>query len=136
MLLHPAGTPGAGQPYSYFYSVRVAGERLAIVNGGDILIREAGADGVLGNSDDTEVSLGVFWPQLGEFDLAGNYVVYLDAGGEGGKQVYLVDLAAGRARQALTGHYSVKQHLAVEPSGRVYWKDSAFLNDAIFVRTP
>jgi hypothetical protein len=136
VLLHPTGTPLAGQPFYDVRGLRVAGERILIVQSGTIYVLEAGPDGVLGNSDDVETNLGVHWPFLGQFDMAGNFVVYLEFGAPGGKQVILVDMATGGAPQALTSHYSIKDQVAVEPSGRVYWQDAAFLNEAIFVRTP
>ena len=136
VLLHPTGSPLAGQPYRDVRDIRVAGERIGIVESGTIYVLEAGPDGVLGNPDDVETNLGAHWPFLGQFDMAGNFVVYLEFGEPGGKQVILVDMASGASAQAVTSHYSIKDQVAVEPSGRVYWQDAAFLNEAIFVRTP
>jgi hypothetical protein len=136
VLIHPTGSPDAGLPFFDVRGLRVAGERILIVQGGTIYVLEAGPDGVLGNSDDVETNLGVHWPQLGQYDMAGNFVVYLEFGDPGGKQVTLVDLASGASPQAVTSHYSIKEQVVVEPSGRIYWQDAAFLNEAIFVRTP
>ncbi len=59
----------------------------------------------------------------------------LAAGAPAGLQVWLADLAAGTRRQ-ITSHYSAKQHVTVEPSGRVLWDDAVFPNRAVFVSAP
>jgi hypothetical protein len=46
-----------------------------------------------------------------------------------------MDLQTGAVRQ-LTTHYSTKGDVAVEPTGRVVWRDEVFSNSAIFERTP
>ena len=72
---------------------------------------------------------------VANFDIAGNFVAYVAAGAPAGLQVWLADIAAGTRRQ-LSHHYSAKQHLTVEPSGRVLWDDTAFSNRAVFVSAP
>jgi hypothetical protein len=128
--------PGAPSPYSTSGEVRLRGDRLAFRRGdGVLVVVDAGPDHVFNTADDAERILWTVPYGPENWDLAGNFVAYLAAGAPAGLQVWLADLAAGTRRQ-ITSHYSAKQHLTVEPSGRVLWDDAVFPTRAVFVSAP
>ncbi len=47
----------------------------------------------------------------------------------------VADLARGTQRQ-VTAHYSMKEQLAMDPSGRLVWIDSGFSAPTIFLYAP
>ncbi|MFT3913012.1 MAG: carboxypeptidase regulatory-like domain-containing protein [Anaeromyxobacteraceae bacterium] len=124
-----AGTPFDGS------DAQAWGRKVAVTSGGHLYVLDAGPDLHFNTADDAEVDLGTFSGDRRDFALAGNFVAYLAVGAPAGKQVFLVDLVTNSGRQ-LTEHYSVKQQVVVEPSGRVFWKDGLFASAGIFTRTP
>jgi hypothetical protein len=116
-------------------SVHASGRRVAFAEGSRLYVLDAGLDLRFGTADDTEIDVGAFSGDERDFSFSGNYVAYLATAAPAGKQVFLVDLVSGGTRQA-TEHYSVKQEVVVDATGRVFWKDGLFATAGIFTRLP
>jgi hypothetical protein len=128
--------PGAGAPYLTTGAVKLRGDRIAFRRSdGVLVVVDAGPNHVFNDADDVERVLFPvdYWGD--NWDIAGNFVAYFAAGAPAGLQVWLADIVAGTRRQ-LTSHYSAKQSITVEPSGRVLWDDTVFPNRAVFVSAP
>jgi hypothetical protein len=138
-LLQP---PTASSPYAPYWGslgFHVSGNRVGLVdNNLGVRLLNAGPDGKFnianGTGDDFETVLGLDYDS-NAFALAGNYLAYSAAGTGGGTQITVMDLARGGQRQ-LTSHYSAKNNLALDPSGRLYWIDRAFANASVFLFAP
>jgi hypothetical protein len=129
--------PSTSLPYNA-WAVVVSGDKVAFRDeNGNITVAGTGPDGVFNTADDTEDVLGPAESNNdGSLALAGDYVAWFGiAAANDGGQVMVADLAKGTQRQATT-HYSIKEQLAVDPSGRVTWIDYAFSAPAIFLYAP
>lgn len=128
--------PGAASPYATTGDLKVWRDRIGFRRSdGIFVVVDAGPDHAFDTADDVERVLFPVPYGPSNFDLAGDFVGYFAAGAPAGLQVWLADLGAGTSRQ-VTHHYSAKQHVTVEPSGRVLWDDSAFSSRAVFVSAP
>jgi hypothetical protein len=128
--------PGAPSPYLTSGEVRVWHDRIGFRrNDGILVVVDAGPDHAFNTLDDVEQVLFPVPFGASNFDLAGDFVAYVAAGAPAGLQVWLADIGAG-TRRPVSHHYSAKQHLTVEPSGRVLWDDTVFSDRAVFVSAP
>jgi hypothetical protein len=126
--------PGTTTPYGAF-GIAVGGDKVAFSDGSNMIVVATGPDGVFNTSDDVEYNLGAIGSMTqGNIAVAGNYAAWLRSTSNG-IQVMYADLALGITRQ-LTTHYSNKESLALDPSGRLTWIDYAFSTPAIFVYAP
>lgn len=138
-LLQPPTASSPYAPYPSWLGFHVSGNRVGLVdNNLGVRLLDAGPDGrfnvVNGAGDDFEAVLGLGFDD-NAFALAGDYLAYSAAGTGGGTQITVLDLARGGQRQ-LTSHYSAKNDLALDPSGRLYWIDEAFANASVFLFAP
>lgn len=126
--------PGTTTPYPAF-GVAVGGDKVAFSNGTDMIVVATGPDGVFNTADDVEYDLGPIGSMTqGNIAVAGSYAAWLRSTANG-IQVMYADLANGITRQ-LTTHYSNKESLALDPSGRLSWIDYGFTTPALFVYAP
>lgn len=126
--------PGTTTPYPA-YGVAVGGDKVAFSDGNDMIVVATGPDGVFNTADDVAYDLGPIGSMTqGNIAVAGNYAAWLRSTSNG-IQVMYADLATGITRQ-LTTHYSNKESLALDPSGRLTWIDYGFTTPALFVYAP
>jgi hypothetical protein len=128
----PPGLPGTIVSSS---SAHASGRRVAFASGNHLYVLDAGPDLRFGTADDTEIDVGPFSGDARDFSFSGSFLAYLATAAPAGKQVFLVDLVSGGTRQ-LTEHYSVKQEVVVDATGRVFWKDGLFATAGVFTRLP
>lgn len=130
-VLKAAG--GTGAEYAA-YGLAVSGDKIVFMDGsGNLTVVAAGADGRFNTSDDEETLLGTSGSgSANNIDVGGQHVAWLHVGATGGIEVWTADLRTGVKRQ-VTDHYSMKEQLLAEPSGRIHWIDYVFSAPAIFV---
>ena len=130
----PAGddTPTAylknpsGVLYNWVQSLKAHDGRLIFSpEFGKLVVPDPGPDGRFNTSDDVERDFGYVTTSAMEYDVAGDFVAWISASPGPGQQITVTNLATGAQRQ-LTTHYSQKQWVALEPSGRVAWRDLLF----------
>jgi hypothetical protein len=129
-------TGGAGAEYGA-YGLAVSGDKIAFQDGpGNLVVVAAGADGTFNTADDEETQLGsAASGSAGNIDVGGQQVTWLHIGATGGIEVWSADLRTGTSRQ-VTDHYSMKEQLVAEPSGRIHWVDFVFSAPAVFLSAP
>ncbi|MBI5496025.1 MAG: hypothetical protein HY904_13450 [Deltaproteobacteria bacterium] len=121
-------------------------ERRMVINTqftGELSVVDTGPDGRFNTADDVTTPIPLHGRQAMHVALAGNALAYVATpSGTEGAQVYLHDLATGRATQ-LTSHHSSKwtsegyaMQLAVDASGRTVWTDTLFPYPSLFVHIP
>lgn len=136
-LLHPPGSPLAGQPVRDARALAVDGRRMILseFSPPGIFLFDAGPDGRFNTADDRGRKLASLSAYDGEVALAGEWSAWLDTGSPAGRQVWLVRGLEG-APTPITEHYSAKTSPVLERSGRAFWVDSVFVPEAVFVRAP
>ncbi len=138
-LLQPATASSPYSAYSGWLGFHASGNRVAVVdNNLGVRLLDAGADGkfnvVSGSGDDFETVFGLTYNPTA-FALAGDFLAFSAAGAGGGTQISMMDLLRGGQRQ-LTAHYSAKDNLTLDASGRLLWIDKAFANASVFLFAP
>lgn len=130
--------PGAGMSYAAaggtVSGIAVYGNKIALNWNGSAYVVSAGADGVVNTGDDEEIALGASQAGRGNLDVAGDYAAWFRSTPTG-LQVVQVDLNRGTTRQ-LTSHYSMKERITLDPSGRLTWLDYGFSAPSIFLFAP
>ncbi|HEY6004307.1 MAG TPA: carboxypeptidase-like regulatory domain-containing protein, partial [Anaeromyxobacter sp.] len=128
--------PSTGTPYGAF-GLAVQGDKIAFSDeNGNLTVAGTGPDGVFNTADDTEDTLGpAASGAAGTLTVAGDYAAWLQIPGSDGVQVMVADLSKGTQRQVTT-HYSMKERLAIDPSGRLTWIDFGFSAPTIFLYAP
>jgi hypothetical protein len=100
-----------------------------------VYLFDAGPDGLFGTADDRGRQIGSAGLYSSEISVAGDWVAFLTDGPPAGRQVWLLRGFDGEP-VPVTNHYSTKISVVVEPSGRVFWIDSVFVPEAVFMRSP
>jgi hypothetical protein len=128
--------PGTTTPYGA-YGLAVSGDKIAFRDGaGSFIVVATGPDGLFNTADDVHENLGpAASGSAGNLTVAGDFAAWLQIAGSSGLQVMVADLAKGAQRQ-VTRHSSMKESLALDPSGRLTWIDFGFSAPAIFVSAP
>jgi len=136
-MLHPIGSPRAGQPVADARALRVSGRRMIVseFSPPGLFLFDAGPDGLFNTADDRGRQLTDATGYSLDVALAGDWAAYLDGGEPAGRQVWLVRGFDGAATP-VTSHYSAKTAPKLEPSGRAFWADFVFVPEAVFVRSP
>jgi hypothetical protein len=134
-LVHPPGSPLAGQPFMNLRALRVSGGRMLAADYSSLYLFDAGPDGLFNTADDRERIIANLAVSDDDIDVAGDWVAWLDYGAPGGRQVWLQRGFDGVA-VPVTSHYSAKRTVSVEASGRVFWADGLFVPEGVFVRAP
>jgi hypothetical protein len=136
-LVHPPGSPRAGLAVHDARAFRVSGRRMLLAEFSPpaLYLFDAGADGLFDGVGDRGRKLadGFFSPW--NVALADGYAASVAEGSPMGEQIWLVRDFDGTPTP-VTSYYSPKASLALEPSGRVFWVDSVFAPEAVFVRAP
>lgn len=126
----------SGVLYYGVQSLRGQGNRLIFSPSyGHVVVLDPGDDGVFNTGDELEWDLGGISTQVDDYDLADDVVAWVDEVAGAGLQVFAMNLRDG-TRRRLTDHYSAKTCVAVDPVGRVAWRDSVFAQPIVFVGTP
>lgn len=130
--------PGTGVSYAAgggtVSGLAVHGDKIALNWSGSAYVVTAGPDGIVNTGDEEEIALGASQAGDGNLDVAGDYVAWFKSTGTG-LQVMQVDLNRGTSRQ-LTTHYSMKEQVTLDASGRLVWLDFGFSAPAILLFTP
>jgi hypothetical protein len=128
--------PGTATLYNW-PSVVVSGTRMLISEASPpgLYLLDAGPDGLFNTADDKERKLASVGLSDGQMWLSGNWATYLNNGGAGGQQVYLVSGFDGPA-YLLSSYYSSKRAPVVDFTGRTFWLDGIFMPEGIMVRAP
>jgi hypothetical protein len=118
-------------------SLVVSGTRMLITEASPpgLYLLDAGPDGLFNTADDKERKLASIGLYDGAMWLSGSWAAYLNTGGQGGQQVYLVSGFDGPA-YLLSEHYSSKRAPVVDFTGRAFWLDGIFMPEGIMVRAP
>jgi hypothetical protein len=128
--------PSTGTSYGV-YGLAVQGDKIVFSDEyANLTVAGTGPDGIFNTGDDTEDTLGpAASGAAGTLTVAGDYVGWLQIPGTDGVQVMVADLSKGTQRQVTT-HYSMKEQLAIDPSGRLSWIDYGFSAPTIFLYAP
>lgn len=138
-MLHPLGSPRYIQPVHDVRAFRVSGRRMLLAEFSPpalYLFEALGANGLFqGGAPDRGRKLadGYFAPW--DIALTDEYAAFVAEGSPVGPQVYLVR-NFDDVPLPVTAYSSPKASLALDPSGRVFWVDSVFAPEAVFVRAP
>jgi hypothetical protein len=132
----PLVLPG-GVVVNYSSPFRVSGTRLVVSDrsNGTFLL-DAGGDGLFNTGDDRVRRLTTHpLSSFSQLAIAGAWAAWVDVDASGNEQVYLLQGFDGTPVQ-VTAHASTKDHLTLDPTGRLRWVDSVTAPRTIMLYQP